>query len=903
MASLRRLIAGLRALFRQQREEQDLDEELRAYVEAAVEARMRDRNVARAAAVRAVRVELGSLEAVKDHTRDVGWEVRLESLGRDLRYAARTLRKSPVFSVVAVVTLALGIGANTAIFTVVNAVLLRPLPVERPQELIALTTVYPDLTEPVFSYPAYRLIAEEGAPLAEVIAASSVRRDAIAIDGPPEPVDHKWVSGNYFTTLGVPAALGRTLLPSDDRLPGGQAVAVLSDAYWTRRFARDPSVVGRGIRFRATSFTIVGVAPRGFFGETGGEAPDLWFPLTTQPGAPPHLWKGHSTTWLGILARRRPGVTIEQARAGLDAVYERIRDEVARGTDSAEFRTSVLESRLAVSSASGGTPRLSGTLGTPLMVLMAIVGLVLLIACANVANLLLARAATRRRETADCLAMGAGRLRVVRHALAEALLLAACGGAAGLVLAYWGSSVLVSLLSGVLPLSFGVGPDVRVLSFTMLVSFATAIVFGLLPALRAGRIDPLPALKVSGGPGRGTARIRLRRTLVIGQIAASLVLLVVAGLFVRSLFKLKDIDVGFDPSGVLLFQVAPPVDEKPLPPEVKRNLYRQVLARAEATPGVSAASVSFSGLFSRGTWGQAITVEGFEPRQGITPRTFANSISAHYFDVMRMPVLRGRGFTDDDRETAPKVAIVNQTFARQFFGTADPLGKRVGFCSSSPCGSPSAGAMVIVGVIQDAKYVELRESQRPMLFVPFTQHDQALRELEVRTAGAPAAVAATLYRELGAVDSRLAIVAMVEMRERIDTSIVGERLTAKLSAAFGLLALLLAAVGLYGVVAYVTTQRTGEIGIRMALGADRGDVRRLVLRDTLMLVLVGEATGIPIALAGARLLESQFYAVGPGDPLVVSLGMVTLLAVAVAAGYAPARRAARIDPVLALRAE
>jgi predicted permease len=901
MVRLRRLVAGLVALVRNRQVERDLDDELRAYLHASIEEKTRG-GMDRDAAVRAARIEMGSLEAVKDRTRDVGWDATFEGLWRDVRYAARTLRTSPGFSVVAIVTLALGIGANTAIFTIVNAILLRTLPVERPAELISLTTVYPNGVEPVFSYAAYRRFADEGAHLADAIAASSVRRDAITIDGPPEPIDLKWVSGNYFTTLGVPAAAGRTLLPSDDRLPVAERVAVLSDAYWARRFGRDPSIVGRRFQLRATSFTVAGVAPRGFLGDTGGEAPDLWIPMTSQPGAPPHLWKGHSTTWLGILARLRAGVTIAQAQAGLEPVYALVRDDVAAGTESASFRQSVLESRLAVSEASGGSSRLSGPLSAPLMILMGMVGLVLVIACANVANLMLARTAARRRETAVCLAMGAARVRVVRQALVEALLLAAAGGVGGFLLASWGSRTLVALVSGALPSPLDASPDLRVLMFTTIVSSATAIAFGLLPALRAGRIDPLPALKVSVASGRSLP-IRWRRALVVTQIAVSLVLLVAAALFVRSLVKLREIETGFDADRVLLFQVTPPAGEQPVSIEERRQLYRRLLERAEAVPGVSAASGSFSGPFTRGTWGNALAVDGFVPPDGVTPRTLANAITPRYFDVMRIALLGGRGFTNGDHEDAPRVAVVNQTFARQFFGEADPIGKRIGLCSSDPCGPMTGRMMEIVGMAEDAKYVDLREEKRPMVYVPFTQRDQNLREFEVRTAGAPSAVAASVHRELAGVDHRLAVVRMMELRDQVDASIVAERLVAKLSAAFGMLALALAAVGLYGVVAYVTAQRTAEIGIRMALGADRRDVRWLVARDTFTLVAVGVAIGIVAALVAARLLESQLYGVTATDPLAVSLGIATLTITALLAGYAPARRAARVDPITALRCE
>ena len=901
MPRFSRLVGGLKALVRRPRVERELDEELRAYLESAIDDKVRG-GLAREDATRAARAAMGSLEAIKDHTRDVGWETRLEGVCRDVSYAARTLRKSPAFTAAAVLTLALGIGANTAIFSAINAIMLRQLPVQRPEELIALVTVSPNGVEPVFSYTAYRTIAAAGAPLIDAMAASTVRRDAISIDGPPEPVDHKWVSGNYFNALGVSAALGRTLLPSEDRLPG-EPVAVLSDAYWTRRFGRDPAVIGRSFRLKATTFTVVGVAPRGFFGESPGEMVDVWMPLSAQPGAPSWLWTGHSTTWLRILARRRPQVTFAQARAGLEPVYTVIRDEIARDTESPGFRTSVLQSRLVVSEGSRGSSRLRDNLSGPLVILMAIAGLVLVVACANVANLMLARAAARRRETAVCLAIGAGRLRLVRQGIVEALVLAAFGGLGGLLLATWGGSVLEALVSGALPISLDVSPDMRVLAFAVLISCATAVVSGLLPALRAVRIDPLGALKVGGGPGRDRARIPLGRALVVTQIVVSLVLLVAAGLFVRSLLKLEDIETGFDPERVLLFRMTPPVDEQPMSAEMKRNLYKQLLARAESVPGVEGASASFSGVFARGTWGNAIAVEGFVPNAGVTPRTFANTISPRYFEVMRIAVLRGRGFTDVDHDTAPKVAVVNETFARQFFGEADALGRRVGLCSSDPCGSPPNGMMEIVGVAEDAKYVDLREEKRPMLYVPSTQFDQDLGELQARTGGDPAAVAATLHRELARVDRRLAIVAMIEAGDQVDASIVAERLIARLSGTFGILALALACVGLYALIAYVTTQRTGEIGIRMALGADRGEVRRLVLGDTLRLLVVGLLIGIPAAFAGARALASQLYEVGPSDPLAFSLGLATLAAAALLAGYLPARRAARVDPVIALRAE
>jgi predicted permease len=896
MPAFTRFVAALRALVRARHVEQDLDEELHAYLDLAIDDKIRA-GMTRDAAVRAAKVEIGSLQSVKDRTRAVGWDFVVESVWRDLRYGARTLRKSPTFSIVATATLALGIGANTAIFSVVNAILLRPLPVDHPEQLIEVAAVTADRADPVFSYAAYRHFALDGAAVAEAFAASNARREAIAFDGVSEPVAIKLVSGNYFTALGVRPALGRMLTAADDRRPLGEPVAVLSDAFWAGRFGRDPSIVGRRFRFKAAPFTVIGVAPRGFFGETVGDAPDVWIPLTAEPGTPPFVWAGHSTTWLTVLARRRPGVTLAQARAGLEPVYAVIRDEIAGGMNNPRFREGVLTSRLAVSDARGGVSKLRNPFSTPLLILMGMVLLVLVIACANVASLMLARAAIRRRETAVCLAFGASRVRLVGQWFAEASLLALCGGLGGLALAAWGSRSLVGLVAGALPISLDVAPDRRVFAFAALVSCATAVVFALAPALGAPRVDLLATLKASGGPGRGAPRVRLRRTFVVTQIAVSLVLLVAAALFVRSLLNLQDIDAGFDPKRVLVFEMMPPVDERPVPIDEARRAYQRLLARAEAVPGVSAASVAFSPLFTMGTWGNAVTVEGFVPPPAVTPRTFANAVGPRYFDVMRIPIRRGRAFLDTDGDGAPRVAIVSGAFARQFFGDADPIGRRVAF------GSPPKTWMEVVGLAGDAKYVDLRERERPMLYVPFTQHAQTPHEVEVRTAGDPAAVAATLRRELASVDSRLAIVGMTTLGERVDASIVPERLIARLSAVFGLLALLLAAVGLYGLVAYMTTQRTSEIGIRMALGADRAAVRWFVLRETFVLVAIGLAIGLPIALAGARLLARQLYDVAPADPLAMTIGVATLSCAALLAGFLPAQRASRVDPLMALRAE
>jgi predicted permease len=437
MAILRRILAGFVALVRRRTVDRELDEEVRGYFEASIADRMR-RGMTRDEAVRASRLAIGSLESVKDRTRDAGWESIFDGCWRDGVHAVRALRRAPMFSAVVVALLALGIGANTAIFSVLNAFLLRPLPVHEPGELITVAAVGPSADDRAFSYAAYRQFARDGRAVVDAVATSSRFRDAVSFDGAPapEPVDLKWVSGNYFTVLGVPAAEGRTLLPSDDQLPAVAPVAVLSDAFWTRRFGRDASAIGRRFIFKNVGFTVVGVAPAGFFGDTVGEAPELWLPMTTRQGAP-DVWTGHSTTWLRILARRRPGVTLDQARAGLEPIYNAIRDETAASMRNAEFRKAMLANRLGVEAAAGGLPMLRERFSAPLTVLLGVVGLVLLIACANVANLMLVRSAVRQRETAVRLAIGAGSVRLIRQLFAEALIVAGIGGGLALLIAAW----------------------------------------------------------------------------------------------------------------------------------------------------------------------------------------------------------------------------------------------------------------------------------------------------------------------------------------------------------------------------------------------------------------------------------------------------------------------------------
>jgi predicted permease len=897
MMPLRSLFSRLRALVHRRRRDAELDEEIETHLSLIADEQMR-RGLSRTDATASARASFGGVATIKETYRDQRGLPFLETFLQDARFALRGFRKNPAFAATAILTLALGIGANTAIFSLVDALMLRQLPVARPRELVRLKTIGPRNTDDSFSYSALRQFQSGAARVVDVLGASSTRSIRATVDGEPELMNRKPVSGNYFAVLGVPAAAGRILMAGDDDAGAGPRVVVISHRYWTRRFGQDHRAIGRTVTIGPTVFTIAGVAAPGFLGETVGEAPDLWTPLTAEAGRPADVWRGHSTTWLRLIARRRPGVTIDDARAALEPVFTTITHEMAAATKIASFRNQALQSRLGIDEASRGYAPVRERLGGPLYALMAVVGLVLLIACANVANLLLARAAARAREMSLRVALGAGRLRLIRQLLVESLLLSVLGGTIGLLLGLWGAGSLVAFASQTpLPLRLDVGLNTRMLAFTAFVSCATAMVFGLLPALRAARPNLVPALKDARGLNMRTSGFRLGRSLVIGQIALSLVLLVAAGLFVRSLMNLRSIDLGFNPDRVVLLNIDMSSGGSKVSLEERRNLYARLIERAEGVPGVRAASLSFFGLFSGATWGNRITVEGRVAPPDEPERTFANAITPRYFEVMGMQILRGRAFSHDDRANAPPVAIVNETFARQFFNDPAPLGKHVGL------GAPATTMMEIVGIVRDAKYAKLREATVPMLYVPFTQQTGQLGELQVRTAADPGAVSSSLRRELAAVDQRAAITGIIEMRQQVDASIMGETLIAKLSSLFGVLALLLSAVGLYGVVAYMSAQRTVEIGIRMALGADHRSVVWLMLRQVLILVLAGMLVGAPVAFFASRLVGSQLYGMTPHDPVAIVLAIAVLSTAALVAGCIPARKASKVSPTVALRAE
>jgi predicted permease len=892
-----------RLLFQLRRGEfdRDLQEEMRFHLEMKIEANIAA-GMKPAAARHAAQRQFGNQTLLQEVIREMWGFISIETLLQDLRYGMRLLRRSPGFTVVAVISLALGIGANTAIFSLIDAVLLRMLPVKEPEHLVVLNTLDRGKTERDFSYPAYQRLRDQSGMITGMLAASNTDKVSILVSdqgtAEAELVGMKLVSGNYFSVLGVDAVLGRTLTADDTQLPGERPLAVISHGYWQRRFGLSPVVIGKSFTVKGTAFTIIGVTPPKFFGESVGEAPDVWIPLTMRPRAPEWLWNTHSVTWLRLIARLKPGVSKEQALAGVALVFQQIQSEIAGPIKDPMSRQRVLEPRMDLEEGGKGLSELREQFSRPLQILMLAVGLVLLIACANVAAMLLARGTARQKEIAVRIALGAGRARLVRQLLTESLLLAMIGGALGLLLTWLGGSALLSLVSrGTDPVPLSLRPDLRVLLFTGAISLLTGIVFGMAPALRATRVTLIPALKgTSLNRERGGNRFRLGRLLIVGQVALSLVLLIGAGLFVRSLMNLKSLDTGFNRENVLVLRIDPGAtgykDVRLL------SLYNQILERMESIPAVRSASLSFMGPFMRGTWRNKISIQGYTPRPGESVTSFANAVGPKYFETVGTPLLLGRSFSLKDDENAPKVAVVNESMARRFFGNENPIGKRFGLG-----GVENSGKIEIIGVVKDSKYSDVREESRSMIFLQFHQYLNNMHQLELRTVGDSAAVAAAVRRELQAVDKSLPVLEVATLEQQVDASLVQERLLAKLSSIFGLLALLLAGIGLYGLMSYTVVKRTGEIGIRMALGAQRGQIVRLVMRETLLLVLAGLAVGLPVAFAATRLISSLLFGLKPTDPMTISAASLLLIGVAAVAGYVPARRATRVDPMVALRCE
>jgi predicted permease len=876
-----RFAAKLEGLFGQRRLDRELDDELRFHLEMQAEDNERA-GMTPDEAWRAALRSFGGVEQAKLQYRERRAFVWMSSTAQDLRYALRGMRRSPAFAAAAVLSLALGIGANTAIFTLVDAVLLRSLPVRNPQQLVQLVVPQPNgESAQAFPYPLVRALAEHSEIFSGLAGFSSVTFD-VGDPSAPMKTPGAWVTGAYYETLGVEPVAGRLLTRADD-MPGAHPVAVITDGFWARRYARDPNVIGQTIRIDGGLASIVGVTSPGFDGVDVGHAAEITITGATlaqlQPDGLDAMQIRSNYMTLRIIAR--PSVALTRAKARLAAVFPPL------------VRDSPFSNRFAappdlIPAASGWT-NLRDQFRLPLLVLMAVVALVLLIACCNVANLLLARAGARGREIAVRVAIGAGRSRVMRQLLTESALLAALGAALGTALAWFGCRFLVGLLSSGRrdPVVLDLAPLGHVFVFIILISAAAVLLFGTAPAFRA--TDPGHAPLQSGHSYLSGSRNRLAPVLVVAQVALSLPLLIGAGLFVATLQNLRHFNPGFRHDGVLIASRDTPGADFPGPRQFA--VYRDLLDRIARTPGVVSASLSSSIVFPGGGVRYGISIPG-------SPAPPVNidfeRISPRYFETLRTPVLEGREFTFQDDETTQSAAIVNEAFARRFFADGHAIGRLLKIEGAR---APAR----IVGMVKDERTESLREPGRPVVFVPLFQRREGFSAIfEVRASGSLRQIAADLRSEMQAVPG----IKNVEVRPltaEVERSLVQERLMATLAGSFGALALVLAVIGLYGLLAYAVTLRTREIGIRMALGARQGQTLWLVMRNALQLLFAGTLLGLPIAWAASRYVSSLLFGLTPADPTTTITAAIALIVCGLLAAMIPAVRASQVNPTTALR--
>jgi predicted permease len=832
--------------------------------------------------------------------------VIVQQLSKDLRYALRTLRRNPGFAAIAVISLALGIGANAAIFSLINAVLLRPLPVRDAAGLVLLSDGNAEgrsFAAPrpgrldLYSYPLYKRLREQSQVFEGLAAQQSysttslVRWNGSAGELSADNASGRLVSANYFSVMGVSAYRGRAFLPEDETAPGANPVVVLSHAYWLRRLAGNPAVVGDHLTINGHQYTVVGVAAPGFTGSKVGDSTDFWVPVTMQAElmrTDPMLGQ-RDAWWLLLIGRSRPGVALASAEANVNLTLQQFLSEDRSVRDGGAIR-------IGLESGAKGVSRLRRTFRDPLLALMVGVGLLLLIVCLNVSHLLLARSVHRQREMSIRTALGASRGRLIQQLLTEGLVLSALGVAAAILVTRWLSDGLVSLAaSGGSPLALDVSTDWRVSSFMVLLALGTALLLGLAPAWQASRGDVQQVLRATAQSvtHSGSRRVVSRITLA-SQVAFSVVLLVGAGLLAGSLSHLRDLNKGFDEAHVLLVDINPRLTG--LSEEQVLSFYDDVLQRVTTTPGVRGASLSRYGLLSGGQLSGRIALstaaeEARDVQRGI--------VTPSYFETVGMRVTRGRSFTREDHENAPRVAVINETLAGRLAGGADVLGQHFRFVPAPA----EARDIEVVGIVMDARTNGLRREAQPIVYQPVAQARDFLGSLEVQAVGDPSLLAGQIRRTLAEARPDLPVLSVRTMRSQVERSLMQERLMAALSLAFGLAALFLVFVGLYGVIAQWAATRTREIGVRMALGASPGSVRWMVLREAFILVLGGLVVGVPAAVGASQLLRGLLFGLDPMNPLILSVVALAMLGVGLLAAYVPARRASRVDPMAALRCD
>ncbi len=831
-------------------------------------------------------------------------------LRQDLSFAFRTLRKSPVFLGVAVLSLALGIGANTAIFTLIDQLMLRLLPVKNPKELVLLwgrgDHYGSNNGRYKISYPMYADFRDKN----QVFSGMFCRYQgdmSVSFDGSTERVSGELVSGTYFPVLGVGAAIGRVFSAGDDQTPGGHPFAVLSYRYWMNRFQGDPRVIGKKLVVDGFPLTVVGVSQAGFDGLDPGSAPEIRVPIMMRaqltPAQGDYTLTDRRGRWVNAYGRLKPGLTLERAKAGLAPLFHQMLEMEVREaafSKAAELtKQSFLKMWIDALPASQGVTELQRRYSSSLFVLMALVGVVLLIACANLANLFIARATARQKEIAVRLALGATRMRLVSQLLVESTLLAAAGGLLGLAIAVWTDKLLLRFLpSSSSPMTISAMPDGRILLFNLAVSLAAGLLFGLAPALQATKPRIAATLKDQAGSVSSGPSVRFRKVLVTAQVTLSLLLLIAAGLFVRSLRNLKDLDPGFRTANLLTFAVSPPLNG--YTPERSREFYRRLKEALDTMPGVESSSLAVVPVLAGNEWDSSMTVDTYKAAPGEDLDPHMNYISTDYFRTLSVPVSMGRDFTARDDQGAAKVAIVNEKFAQRYFPGANPVGHRVGMGSD-----PGTKTDIeVVGVVRNTRYETMRDEIPLEVYRPYRQNDWYNgMSVYVRTARDPEPMFRAIRGAVAQLDPSLPVSFMKTLEGQKDESMLTERLVASLSGAFGILATVLAAIGLYAVMAYMVARRTREIGIRMALGAESWDVVLLVMREVAVLVAIGIAAGLLLAWGLTGLVRTQLYGIAPNDPATVALAAAAIAVVALLAGYLPARRAVNVDPIQTLRFE